>query len=204
MKPLPAVIVAGGGASRMGGGDKCLLPLAGHPMLATIVERLAGQTAPLALNANGDPDRFAAFGLPVLADTVSKPAGPLAGLLAAMDWAASATGAQAVVTVAGDTPYLPVDLVQRLSEASAGSARVALAASQNRLHPVFGLWPLAYREALVRYLVNSPTFRVASFAQACGFVQVDFDFDGLDPFFNVNTPEDLETAEAHFGKVDAR
>ncbi|MBV9219614.1 MAG: molybdenum cofactor guanylyltransferase MobA, partial [Methylobacteriaceae bacterium] len=141
------VILAGGLARRMGGGDKCLLPIAGRPMLAHVVERLAPQCARLVLNANGDPGRFAAYGLPVVADDVSGFAGPLAGILAGLDWAATeAPGLAWVVSVAADTPFVPVDLVARLHAGrKAEKADLACASSAGRTHPVNALWPIAVR-----------------------------------------------------------
>ncbi len=193
--PFPAVVLAGGRASRMGGGDKCLLPLAGRPLLAAILDRLAAQAGPLALNANGDPGRFDRFGLPVVADTLSGFAGPLAGVLAAMEWAARTTDAEAVVTVAGDTPFFPADLVVRLAAGRTGPARIALAASSGRLHPVFGLWPVALRQDLVRHFADTDDASVRAFATRIGFDRIDFADGDVDPFFNVNTPDDLAQAE---------
>ena len=177
----------------MGGGDKCLLPLAdGQSLLARIVARLAPQVGPMALNANGDPSRFAAFDLPVLPDQIAD-AGPLAGVLAAMVWARG-QGCDAVVTVAGDTPFFPADLVARLA-AGRGAAAVALAAT-DRVHPVFGLWDVALAVALEAALADG-TRRVMDFAAAQHAVTVDFPVgDGGDPFFNVNTPDDLRHAQA--------
>ncbi|MET0598874.1 MAG: molybdenum cofactor guanylyltransferase MobA [Mesorhizobium sp.] len=197
--PFPAVVLAGGRATRMGGGDKCLLPLAGRPLLSAVLDRLSAQAGPLALNANGDPARFDPFGLPVVADTLSGFAGPLAGVLAAMEWAARTTDAEAVATVAGDTPFFPADLIVRLASGRRTSARIALAASSGRLHPVFGLWPLVLRQDLVRHLAETDDASVRAFAASTGFERVDFptSTSDLDPFFNVNTPDDLARADAH-------
>lgn len=191
-----AVILAGGLSRRMGGGDKCLLPLAGRALLDHVIARLSPQAFPLALNANGDPGRFAHVGLPVLADTVEGYAGPLAGILAGMIWAERDAGAACVVTVAGDTPFLPADLVSRLTETFAKDPRkVAVAASGGRLHPTFACWPVALRGRLQAFLDKSETLRVTAFLDATGFQAVDFSIeDGADPFFNINTPADLESA----------
>ncbi|WP_347137505.1 molybdenum cofactor guanylyltransferase MobA [Paracoccus sp. SSK6] len=189
----PAIILAGGRATRMGGGDKCLLDLDGCPMLARIVERLVPQCGSLALNANGDPARFADFGLPVLPDSLPDQPGPLAGILAGMDWAAS-LGASAVVSVAGDTPFFPENLVSRLR----GGKGIVLAASRNpggevTDHPTFGLWSVALRDDLRAFLAGGQR-RVRGFATAHGATTVVWDAGAIDPFFNINTPEDLERA----------
>lgn len=189
----PGVVLAGGRARRMGGGDKGLLPLAGRPVLAHVLARLAPQVWPIAINANGDPARFAAFDLPVLPDTVPGQPGPLAGLLAGMDWAAG-LGADHLVTVAADTPFLPPDLVVRLHAAG----RFALAASDPgdgmRVHPVCGLWPVALRDPL-RAALKAGQRRVLGWALDHGAVSVAFASDPVDPFFNLNTPGDLALAE---------
>lgn len=190
---LPAVILAGGLSSRMGGGDKVLLDLHGQPLLAHVIARLAPQVGPLAINANGDPARFARFGLPVLADSLPDFPGPLAGVLAAMDWAAG-LGAASVLTAAGDTPFPPHDLAARLQ--AAGAQGLALAADRDsageaRLHPTFGLWPTALREDLRAALaegVRRPRQWAARHQAGTAI------FDGPDPFFNINTPDDLAGA----------
>lgn len=197
---FPAVILAGGRSTRLGGGDKPLRPLAGKPLLAHIVGRLARQAGPLALNANGDPARFETFGLPVVADTVSGFAGPLAGILAGLEWAFRTGGHGHVATVAGDTPFFPENLVDGLGKAADGE-KIVLAASGGRVHPVFGLWPLGVRAELVRFLAANQTRRVMTFAETVGYVVADFGMIAVggrevDPFFNVNTAEDLAEAEA--------
>ena len=157
---LPAVILAGGRATRMGGGDKGLKPLAGRPMLSHIIERLKPQVGPVALNANGDPARFEAFGLPVIRDTVSGFAGPLAGVLAGMEWALRTGNSDHLVSVAGDTPFFPSDLVQGLAAARSKDSSISLASSGGRMHPAFAIWPLALRDDLVRFLAAGASFRV--------------------------------------------
>lgn len=189
---LAAVILAGGRATRMGGGDKCLLMLRGRPLLAHLLERLTPQVTHLALNANGDPARFAAFGLPVLPDPLPGQPGPLAGVLAGMDWAAS-LGLQAVLTLAGDTPFPPADLAARLIAAGP----FALAASPDetgapRLHPTVGLWPVALRADLRTALARGER-RLGHWALENGAVRVDFP-ERPDPFLNINTPQDLARA----------
>lgn len=194
----PALILAGGLARRMGGGDKALLPLAGRPLLAHVIERLAPQASPLAINANGDPARFAAFGLPVLADPVADYPGPLAGVLAGLQWAA-AMGASDIVTVAADTPFFPADLVARLRAAAAeAGAPIALAATPDperglARHPTFGLWSIALMDDLAAALAAG-TRKIVAWADRHGAATALFDGPG-DPFFNLNTPDDLARAQ---------
>jgi molybdopterin-guanine dinucleotide biosynthesis protein A len=188
--PLPAVILAGGLSRRMGGGDKPLLRLHGRPLLAHVVARLAPQAGPLAINANGDPARFSAYGLPVLPDPVLGHPGPLAGILAALLWAKT-LGAPAVLTAPGDAPFLPFDLLHGLSEGDLP----AIAASRGRPHPVVGLWPVTF-EAPLRKTLAQGRLRVLDFALAQGARVVDFPIpdDGREPFLNLNTPQDLAAA----------
>lgn len=194
MTKPPAVILAGGRASRMGGGDKVLLDLQGKPLLAHVIERLRPQTGNIALSANGDPARFAGFGLTVLPDEMPDYPGPLAGILAGMDWAAG-RGAKAVISAAGDTPFLPPDLVERLQEA-AGPTGLAIAADGDppTLHPTFGLWPVTLRDAL-RDALERGERRIRAFAAAQGAKTARFDGSAL-AFFNINRPEDMARAAA--------
>lgn len=185
MPAPPGVILAGGGALRMGGGDKGLRLLAGQTLLARITARLGPQVSVMALSANGPAGRFAALGLPVLPDRMG--AGPLAGLLAGMDWAA-ARGDAAVIAVPGDTPFLPEDLVARLQ-----TAAFAIAASGGVLHPTVGLWPVDLRAALRADLAGGRR-KMREFAHAHGAAIVDF--PDASAFFNINTPQDLIRAEA--------
>lgn len=191
---VAGVLLAGGLARRMGGGDKCLLELRGRPMLAHAIDRLAPQVTALAINANGDPARFAAFGLPVLPDVVEGFAGPLAGVLTGMVWArAQVPGAVWLMTAATDTPFFPADLVERL-RAAAGDAEVVFAASAGRTHPVFGLWRLALLEDLRRALVDEDERKIDRFAGRYRVAEVAFRAEPFDPFFNVNRPEELDEA----------
>jgi len=194
---LPGVILAGGRATRMGGGDKGLRAVAGQRLIDRVIARLAPQCAPLALNANGDPSRLEAFGLPVLPDGLPDHPGPLAGVLAGLDWAAG-LGAGAIVTVAADTPFFPPDLAARLA-AAAGPAGLALAASPDatgrlQRHPTFGLWPVALRADL-RAALEGGLRKIVLWTDAHGAGTAAFDADPYDPFFNVNTPEDIIEAE---------
>jgi molybdopterin-guanine dinucleotide biosynthesis protein A len=194
----PGVILAGGLATRMGGGDKGRLVLGGRTILDHVIARLAPQCERLALNANGDPGRFADVGLPVIADTIDGYAGPLAGVLAGLDWAAS-VGASHIVTAAADTPFLPADLVARLNEAAAREATpIALAATPDpkrgiTRHPTFGLWPVALRDDL-RAALAEGLRKVVLWTDKHGAATAVFPAEPFDPFFNVNTPEDLEAA----------
>lgn len=191
------VLLAGGLSRRMGGGDKCLRPLAGRPILAHVIDRARPQVAGLVLNANGDLTRFAGFGLPVAADVVDGFAGPLAGVLTGLDWARSRTPAFThVVTFATDTPFLPVDLVDRLiAAAERDGTPLAAAASDGQAYPVFGLWPVSLAADLRRALVDEGMRKVDLWTARHGIALADFATDPIDPFFNTNRPEDLAAAE---------
>jgi molybdopterin-guanine dinucleotide biosynthesis protein A len=193
---IAGVLLAGGQSQRMGGGDKCLRPLAGRPILDHVIERVRPQVTALVLNANGDPARFAAFGLPVVADDMTGFAGPLAGVLAGLDWAAAnVSDATHVASFATDAPFLPRDLVTAFRQAMRmGIYDLACAASDGRTHPVFGLWPLAVREDL-RSALGSGVRKVDQWTAGYRLVEVEFPAAPIDPFFNANRPEDLEEAE---------
>ena len=198
-QPL-GVILAGGLARRMGGGDKGLLQLGGQPILRRVIDRLVPQVDMVALNANGDPARFDAFDLPVLPDSIDGYAGPLAGVLAGLDWAAK-MGADSIVTAAADTPFFPCDLVPRLLIESEGMANpLVLAATPDPKrgqvrHPTFGLWPVSLRDDL-RAALNNGLRKVVLWTDQHNGRQAVFASNGIDPFFNVNTPEDLAVAQA--------
>jgi molybdopterin-guanine dinucleotide biosynthesis protein A len=193
----PGVVLAGGRAQRMGGGDKPLREIGGHTILARVIGRLESQCECLLLSANGDPLRFAPFGLPVIADGVKQHPGPLAGILAGLDWAAThRPNAQWIVSAPGDCPFLPRDLVARLRQAvSAQGAELAVAASQGRSHPVIGLWKVGLRDALREALVVEGLRKVRDWTGRYRVATVAWPADPLDPFFNVNTAEDLAEAE---------
>ncbi|MGD1876827.1 MAG: molybdenum cofactor guanylyltransferase MobA [Kiloniellaceae bacterium] len=198
---VAGVLLAGGLSRRMGGGDKCLRDLGGRPILAHIVERAAPQVGALVLNANGDPARFADFGLPVAADVVEGYAGPLAGVLTGLDWAAAnAPGARWLASFACDAPFFPHDMVARmLAAVETAGADMACAVTHGRTHPVFGLWPVSLREDLRKAMVEEDMRKVDLWTARYRLVAVDFpDADSpagpLDPFFNTNRPEDLEEA----------
>lgn len=189
------VILAGGLARRMGGGDKGALPLGAGTLLSHVIDRLAPQSDALVLNANGDPARFAAYGLPVVADSIADHPGPLAGILAGLDYAAD-HGASHILSAAADTPFFPRDLCERLQSArSAEGKPLALAASledgRKVRHPTFGLWPVALREDL-RAALRDGTRKIVLWTDSHGAATAMFPPGS---FFNVNTPEDLARAE---------
>ncbi|WP_455373882.1 molybdenum cofactor guanylyltransferase MobA [Limibacillus halophilus] len=201
MVKVCGVIMAGGLSRRMGGGDKCLRDLGGKPILAHIVERVAPQVEALVLNANGDPARFCDFGLPVAPDVVAGNAGPLAGVLTGLDWAAeNAAECDWLLSVPSDAPFLPRDLRQRFLAAVEGQgAEMACASSLGRSHPVVGLWPLRLREELRRAMQEEDIRKVDLWTARYRLAEVDFEAretpqGPLDPFFNTNRPEDLEKA----------
>ncbi|EHK56538.1 molybdenum cofactor guanylyltransferase MobA [Allomesorhizobium alhagi] len=191
------VVLAGGLARRMGGGDKSMRRIGGRTMLDHVLDRLGPQCDGLLLNANGDPARFARFGLPVVADTVEDYPGPLAGVLAALDWtAASEPGVDWVVSVAGDCPFLPRDLVDRLQRARvAEDAELAVAASGGQTHPVIGLWKVALRGELRDALVGEDIRKIDRWTARYRLATVSWPTEPVDPFFNANTVDDLDEAE---------
>jgi molybdopterin-guanine dinucleotide biosynthesis protein A len=193
---IAGVLLAGGQSQRMGGGDKNLRLLGGKPMLAHVIERAKPQVDTLVLNANGDPQRFASFGLPIIADSVTGFVGPLAGVLAGLDWAAAhLPDAELVASFATDAPFFPRDLVRRLAVAlEEGGFDLACAQSNGQAHPVFGLWPVSLREAL-REALASGLRKVDRWTVRYKLVEVEFLAEPVDPFFNANSPEDLAEAE---------
>lgn len=200
------LLLAGGQSRRMGGGDKCLLDVGGRTMLGHVVDRIGPQVDALVLNANGDPGRFAAYGLPVLADVVEGYAGPLAGVLTGLEWAAAnKPDAKWVVSVAADTPFPPRDLVARfLAAVAAERADLACAASGGRTHPVFGLWRVSLRGDLRRALIEEGVRKVDEWTARHRLVEVEFAREPFDPFFNINFPEDLTEAERLLATAGAR
>jgi molybdenum cofactor guanylyltransferase len=191
------LVLAGGLARRMGGGDKARIRIGGKTILARVLERLTPQCTRVILNANGDPARFADTGLPVVPDTVPDFAGPLAGILAGLDWAAvHAPEIADVVSVPGDCPFLPRGLVPRLCAArqSAGLP-LACARSGEWRHPVVGLWPVALRDDLRKALVEEGLHKIEIWTGRHGVAIADWPDAPIDPFFNVNTPEDAAQAE---------
>jgi molybdopterin-guanine dinucleotide biosynthesis protein A len=204
---VTGVILAGGRSRRMGGGDKGLLELAGRPMLAHVVCRMRPQVGALIINANGDPGRFAPLGLPVVPDTIGGFVGPLAGVLAGMRWsAANAPTTRWIATAAGDAPLLPADLVDKMVRAVEGRpGSIALAQSHGELHPVIGLWPLALADDLEREL-RAGVRKVLNWTDRHGTVAVPFPPThvcglDIDPFFNANTPLELDQLRTMLAKT---
>jgi molybdopterin-guanine dinucleotide biosynthesis protein A len=197
---IAGVLLAGGQSQRMGGGDKNLRLLSGRPMLEHVIERAKPQVDALVLNANGDPQRFAGFGLPVIADSITGFAGPLAGVLAGLDWAAAnLPDAELVASFATDAPFFPRDLVRRLAVAlEEGGFDLACAQSNGQAHPVFGLWPVSLRGAL-REALDGGVRAVHRWTAGYKLVEVEFLAEPVDPFFNANRPDDLAEAERLVG-----
>lgn len=195
--PALGLILAGGLSRRMGGGDKPLAQVGGVAIVDRVIAALRPQCAGLVLNANGDPARFSAQGLPVVADDVPGFAGPLAGVLAGLEYCARAHPQIAwVVSVAADSPFLPADLVARLQGARiAGGARLACAASGDHTHPVIGLWPVDLAADLRRALVEEDIRKIDRFTARYPIATVEWPATPVDPFFNANTPEELVEAE---------
>ena len=195
-EPL-GVVLAGGLARRMGGGDKARIRIGGKTILERVLARLAPQCSAVIINANGDPARFADTGLPVVPDSVPDFVGPLAGILAGLDWAAAHAPAVAdVVSTPGDCPFLPTDLVARLTAARrAAGLPLACARSGEWRHPVLGLWPVALRHDLRRALVEEGQRKIEVWTARHGVAIADWPATPVDPFFNVNTPEDAAEAE---------
>ena len=195
---IGAVILAGGAARRMGGGDKTLLPLADKPILQHILDRLNPQCAPILLNANGDAGRFQAFGLATYADAVGGQLGPLAGILTGLDAIAlnhrgQGGGITHLISIAGDTPFIPHNLVEKMRLLADGDT-IVRASSNGRAHAVCALWPLSIRADLRDQLINQDVRKIDRFT--ANYNLVDCDFAGIpDPFFNINSPADQAEAE---------
>jgi molybdopterin-guanine dinucleotide biosynthesis protein A len=195
--PTPGVLLAGGLARRMGGGDKPMRRIGGRTILERVISRLKPQCDGLILNANGDPARFAAFGLPVIPDKVADFPGPLAGILAALDWvAANRPEISWVLSAAADCPFLPRDLLARLHQARAAEkAQLAVAASGGQSHPVIGLWSVGLREDLRHALVVEDIRKIDRWTGRYKLATVTWPTTPLDPFFNANTIDDIAEAE---------
>jgi len=191
------VLLAGGKSQRMGGGDKSLRQLGGQPILAHVIPRLRPQVRKLVLNANGDPARFSEFDLPIAPDTIPDFAGPLAGVLAGMIWAAAnAPDCPWIVTVPTDSPFLPRDLVARLiAERDINQADMVCAMSAGQRYPVAGLWPVRLRDELRRAIKQEDMHKVEAWSARYRLAVAEFAVDKVDPFFNTNSPEDLAKAE---------
>lgn len=196
-EPTFGLLLAGGLARRMGGGDKPLRTIGAKTILAHVIDRVRPQCAGLVLNANGDPARFAGYGLPVIADDVPDFAGPLAGILAGLDWLAL-THPQVpwLASIAADTPFVPHDLVARLHQARAeANVPLACAGSGGWTHPVIGLWPVLLRHDLRKALVEENERKIDRWTARHGVAVATWPVEPVDPFFNANTPEDIDAAE---------
>jgi molybdopterin-guanine dinucleotide biosynthesis protein A len=191
------LILAGGLSRRMGGGDKTLREVAGVPMLAKVIKTLRPQCAGLLISANGDLSRFSSFNLPLIADGIPGFQGPLAGILSGLDWLHNERPALSwLVSAAGDTPFLPADLVIRLHEARfLAGAELACAASGGRPHSVIGLWPVALRRDLRHFLVEEGERKVELFTRRYRLALAGWPIEPFDPFFNANRPDDMVAAD---------
>jgi molybdopterin-guanine dinucleotide biosynthesis protein A len=191
------LVLAGGLARRMGGGDKARIRIGGKTILERVLARLTPQCARVILNANGDPARFADTGLPVVADSVPDFPGPLAGILAGLDWAAAhAPDVADMVSVPGDCPFLPDDLVERLAAArQAAGVPLACARSGEWRHPTVALWRVTLRDDLRNAVAEEGLRKIESWTARHGVAIADWPDRPVDPFFNVNTPEDIAAAE---------
>ena len=197
--PTLGLVLAGGLARRMGGGDKARLKIGGSTILDRVLATLSGQCVDIIINANGDPERFADTGCVVVPDNVPGHPGPLAGILAGLDWlAAQDNGVEWMLSVPGDCPFLPDDLVERLHLARrklGAGVPLACARSGEWRHPVVGLWPLALRENLRKALVEDDLRKIEVWTAKHGIAIADWPAEPVDPFFNVNTPDDVAAAE---------
>lgn len=194
------MVLAGGQSRRMGGSDKALLPLGGRPLIEHVIQRLAAQTRCVAVNSNAGAQAFTGLpelqSVPVFADEIGNHIGPLAGIHAAMRFAATIDGITHIATAATDTPFFPNDLVASLSGAVRSDAPIAMATSGRNRHPVFAVWPIALADRLAGWLATTDTYKVVVFTRDVGMATVDFPLEnGQDPFFNINTPDDLSAAE---------
>ena len=207
MTKPPGLILAGGLARRMGGGDKSLLTLGGQPVLSHVINRLRPQVSEILLNANGDPTRFSGYDLPVLPDSLQDFPGPLAGVLAGLDWAAD-QGHSHIISAAADTPFFPADLVAKLQEAAQKQNKpIALAATPHPergslRQPTFGLWPTDLRHDL-RAALQDGLRKIVAWTDQHGTALAEFPVAPYDPFFNLNTPEDMIEAEQMIGDLSA-
>ncbi len=193
-----AVILAGGQSRRMGGGDKCLLELAGQPLIQHCMDRIMPQVAAVLINTNSDGSKYERFGLPIMADVIGDHAGPLAGVITGMAWAEREhPDARWIVSVAADTPFFPSDLVKRfVDQCQAEGTDLACAKSGDRMHPVFGLWPVRLRQNLQIAVESEGMRKVDAWTAQYQISVVEFKGETYEPFFNINTPEDFESAHS--------
>ena len=197
---IPAVILVGGAGRRMGGADKPLMPLAGRPLLAHVIDILAPQTKHIALATRADPERYRHFGLPLLPDAVADQ-GPITGLRSALEWAkAVAPGASHVALLAGDTPFIPSDLFTRLGTARSPSPSCIFPISKGQIHYSSGLWPLSSHLLLEAIDGAKSDCSLRGLAHEIGFAMIEW-ADEVDPFFNINSPDDLAKAELRLKRI---
>ncbi len=194
---IPGLILAGGRSSRMGGDDKCFRHLCGRPLLEHVIDRATPQVCRIIISSNSDAENFTAYELPVIGDVISDFAGPLAGVLSGLDWVSeNIPQARWMASFATDTPFFPMDMVTRLAKAIDGTgASMASAASGGRMHPVFSLWPVTMRNDLRRAMNSEKIRRAGLWVDRCNTRRVEFGKQPFDPFFNINTPDDLAAAE---------
>ena len=201
--PVVGVLLAGGLARRMGGGDKCLRQLGGHSLLDILIERTQDQVSQLIINANGDPKRFESQGLQIAPDVIDGFQGPLAGVLTGLEWAVShVPEAQWVVSFATDAPFIPLDMVERLFQSvEDDGADMACAMTNGRTHPVFALWPVRLKEDLRCAMVDEEIRKIDIWTGRYNIAHVEFSIEPLDPFFNVNRPDELAHAETLYKEL---
>ncbi|MBO6716404.1 MAG: molybdenum cofactor guanylyltransferase MobA [Rhizobiaceae bacterium] len=199
---IAGLVLAGGQSRRMGGGHKFLLELGGKPLLRHAIDRLHPQLGEMAISANCDPAILAPYRLPILPDPTPSGRGPLAGILSGLDWAAERAGTSHLVTVASDTPFFPADLVERVKDAAGNDVdQIVLAVSGGQTHSVFGMWPVSEREPLRAWLEAGRSLKVTDFVESRRWATCEFD-NACDPFFNINTPDDLAAAANRLREAD--
>jgi molybdopterin-guanine dinucleotide biosynthesis protein A len=200
---IVGILLAGGKSRRMGGGDKCLLQLGGKTILQHAIDRATPQVGNLILNINGDPDRFSHYNLNIVSDDIGNFAGPLAGVLTGMHWVKkNHPECKWIVTFPTDTPFFPMDLASQLYDAvSDNKAELACAASGGRHHPVFGIWPVNLFAALKVAMIDNGVRKIDDWTSGYNMKTVKFEFRKIDPFFNINRPEDLQYAETQFAGI---
>jgi molybdopterin-guanine dinucleotide biosynthesis protein A len=200
---IVGILLAGGKSRRMGGGDKCLLQLGGKTILQHAIDRATPQVGNLILNINGDPDRFSHYNLNIVSDDIGNFAGPLAGVLTGMHWVKeNHPECKWIVTFPTDTPFFPMNLASQLYDAvSDNKAELACAASGGRHHPVFGIWPVNLFAALKVAMIDNGVRKIDDWTSGYNMKTVKFEFRKIDPFFNINRPEDLQYAETQFAGI---
>ena len=203
--PVVGVLLAGGLSRRMGGGDKNLLTLGGQSILARSIDRITPQVSDLILNANGDANRFSVYELPVVKDVIEGYAGPLAGVLTGLQWALeNRPECQWIATFPTDAPFLPSDLVARLMQAATtGNAEMSCAMSRGRTHPPIAVWPVRLKDELYRAMIDEDMRKIDAWTARYHISHVAYDNPDIDPFFNINNPENLEEAEHYLNRIEA-